>query len=60
MNWSLIMNKPFAMLALSAFVLVSYLVLWYQGEMIPAWHAAIWVTIVYFNDLGEYLDYRSK
>lgn len=60
MNRSLIMNKPFFKMALSAFVLVSYLVLWYLDEKIPAWHAAIWVSIVYLGDLDEYLDYRSK
>ena len=57
---SLIMNKPFAKLALSTFCLVSYLFLTYQGEMIPAWHAAIWVLIVCVDDLSEYLDYRSE
>jgi hypothetical protein len=57
---SLIMNWPFAKLALSTFVLVSYLFLSYQDVMIPAWHAAIWVVVVCIDDLSEYLDYRSK
>jgi hypothetical protein len=60
MNRFLIMNWPFFKMALTAFVLVSYLVLWYLDEMIPAWQAAIWVAMAYLGDLGEYLDYRLK
>jgi hypothetical protein len=40
---------------LTGFVTLSYLLSWYQGEMVPAWQAAIWALIVFLDDLKEYL-----
>jgi hypothetical protein len=41
---------------LSALVSVIYGYLWYMGESIPAWNALIWVLMVFFQDLTNYLD----
>jgi tellurite resistance protein len=52
------MNLNLFKAVLTAFVTVSYLFAWYQGEMIPAWQAAIWPFIVFIDDLKEYLNNR--
>ena len=52
------MNHSMIKLTLTTFVFGSYLFMWYQGEMIPAWHAAIWVFISLLTELEEYLNNR--
>ena len=41
---------------LSGLVGILYGYLWYLGESVPAWNALIWVIIVFFQDLSNYLD----
>lgn len=49
------MNFSLFKLLLSSFVFVCFMISWYQGELIPAWQAAIWVLAVLLDDLYEYL-----
>ena len=52
------MNLNLFKAILTGLATLCYLFLWYQGEMIPAWQAAIWVFIVFLDDLKEYLNIR--
>lgn len=52
------MNYSIFRLALTSFAFGSYLFLWYQGEMVPTWHAALWVFVALLTDLEEYLNNR--
>jgi hypothetical protein len=49
------MNFSLFKLLLTSFAFGSYMWLWYQGEMIPAWHAAVWAFVAFLDDLYEYL-----
>jgi hypothetical protein len=40
---------------LTGLCIISYAFMWYQGTMLPAWHALIWVSLAFVNDLDEYL-----
>lgn len=52
------MNYSLFKLFLSSSVFGCFMISWYQGEMIPAWQAAIWVLLAAINDLKEYLHIR--
>jgi hypothetical protein len=43
---------------LTGFCAIAYAVQWYLGAQIPAWQALIWVSVVFINDLNEYLESR--
>lgn len=40
---------------LTGFCVIAYAFQWYEGVMVPAWHALIWVALAFINDLDEYL-----
>jgi tellurite resistance protein len=52
------MNLNLFKAVLTGFVTLNYLFASYQGEMIPAWQAAIWAFLVFMDDLKEYLHNR--
>ena len=43
-----------ALVCLVALAAASYLVCWYMGTQIPAWHALIWSWFVFWQDLDDY------